>query len=98
MESTRARGRESHGADTVAALESTGGALAAPAGTGFERVGCTGDNCSDGSDGEKTSEAGEHSVDREDDVGLRGDWVLVGWWWAVLQDRKSTRLNSSHRP
>ena len=64
---------KSYSANAVAAMESTGGALAAPAGTGFECVRCTSDNCSEGSDGEKTSEAGEHSAGRGDDVRLRGD-------------------------
>ena len=71
---------ESYGGNAVAALERTGGALVGHAGTGFERIRCTSNNCNEGSDGENTSEAGEHFADRGDDVRLRGYWMLVGWW------------------
>ena len=57
-------------------MEGTGVILAA---TDFE-VRCTGDDCYEGSDGEKTSEVDKHFVDRVDVVRWRGDWMLVGWW------------------
>ena len=63
---------ESYSGNAIATVESTGGALVG--GTG------TSDDCGEGSDGEKTGEAGEHFADRGDDVRLRGDWMLVGWW------------------
>ena len=59
---------EPHSGDTVAAMERTGVALAA---TDFE-VRCTGDDCYEGSNGEKASETGEHFVDRMDVVRSRG--------------------------